>query len=133
MRRQRTDRRELCRGIARAASAGHAAGMTDASDFREPHLRQHDFLGSFAVVETSRGIVMVENRRRIGGREVAVYDLPGGQVEPGELLHEALRRELREEIGIEVTGTPEFLFVQEGERVVGGVRRHAWRSFFFAV
>jgi ADP-ribose pyrophosphatase YjhB (NUDIX family) len=103
------------------------------SDFREPHLRHDDFLGSFAVLETDRGILMVENRRRIGGREVAVFDLPGGQVEPGELLRETLRRELREEAGIEVDGDPEFLFVQEGEKVEAGVRRYAWRSFFFAV
>jgi 8-oxo-dGTP diphosphatase len=103
------------------------------SDFREPHLRRGDFLGSFAVLESERGILMVANRRRIGGREVEVFDLPGGQVEPGELLREALARELREETGVEVAGTPEFLFLQEGEKVEAGVRRYAWRSFFFAV
>ncbi|MEZ5962847.1 MAG: NUDIX domain-containing protein [Planctomycetota bacterium] len=107
--------------------------MKPDSDFREPHLRHGDFLGSFGVLETARGILMVENERRIGGREVRVFDLPGGQVEPGELLLEALRRELREEIGVEVTGEPEFLFVQEGEKVEAGARRYAWRSFFFAV
>lgn len=103
------------------------------TDFREPHLRHADFLGAFGVLETPHGILMVENRRRIGGREVSVYDLPGGQVEPGELLVEALRRELREEIDVEVVGDPRFLFVQEGEKVEAGVRRYAWRSFFFAV
>jgi 8-oxo-dGTP diphosphatase len=103
------------------------------SDFREPHLRHADFLGAFGVLETPAGIVMVRNRRRIGGRDVTVLDLPGGQVEPGELLHETLARELREEIGVEVTGAPEFVFLQEGEKVEAGARRYAWRSFFFVV
>jgi len=103
------------------------------SDFRAPHLRHADFLGAFGVLETVHGILMVENHRRIGGRDVSVFDLPGGQVEPGELLLETLARELREEIGVEVLGAPRLLFVQEGERVAAGVRRHVWRSFFFAV
>lgn len=107
--------------------------MTDA-DIRAPHLRHADFLGAFGVLETPAGILMVRNRRRIGGREVDVWDLPGGQVEPGELLHEALARELREELQVAIdAGSARFLFLQEGEKVEAGVRKYAWRSFFFAV
>ncbi|MGE3171313.1 MAG: NUDIX hydrolase [Planctomycetota bacterium] len=102
-------------------------------DIRAPALRGEDFLGAFAVVERQDRILMVQNRRAIGGAEVTTWDLPGGQVEPGELLPEALARELREETGLAVVGQPRFLFVQEGERVTGAVRRYAWRSFFFAV
>lgn len=91
-----------------------------------------DFLGAFAVVERGSRILMVGNDRRIGGRTVRTWDLPGGRVEAGELLHEALARELREETGMEVVGTPRFLFVQEGERCAAAQRQHAWRSFFFA-
>ena len=37
------------------------------------------------------------------------WGFPGGGIEPGEQMEEALRRELREEIGIEVTDiTPAF-------------------------
>lgn len=92
-----------------------------------------DFLGAFAVVERAGRILFVGNDRRIGGRDVRTWDLPGGRVEPGELLGEALARELAEETGLRLLGSPRFLFVQEGERRGPGGRLHAWRSFFFAV
>ncbi|MCB9871369.1 MAG: NUDIX hydrolase [Planctomycetes bacterium] len=76
---------------------------------------------------------MVQNRRRIAGEDVSTWDLPGGQVEPGEQLTETLVRELREEVGLEPIGTAEFLFVQEGRRSHGGQLEFVWRSFFFRV
>ena len=92
-----------------------------------------DFLGAFAVVRRGERILFVGNERTIGGCTVRTWDLPGGRVEPGELVHEALARELAEETGLVLRGEPRFLFVQEGARCRDGVRRHAWRSFFFAV
>lgn len=105
----------------------------DPGDIRAPHLRGADFLGAFGVLRQDGRILMARNRRVIGGREVDTWDLPGGQVELGETLLEALARELREETGLAVGGEPELLFVQEGERVAGGTRRYVWRSFFFSV
>ena len=102
------------------------------SDFREPHLRRGDFLGAFLVLEREQGILLVQNERTIAGRPVTTWDLPGGQVEPGELLHDALRRELREETRLELSSVPRLLFVQEGQKTRGGQRLYAWRSFFFA-
>ncbi|MBZ0150632.1 MAG: NUDIX hydrolase [Planctomycetes bacterium] len=91
-----------------------------------------DFLGAFAVIRRGERVLMVANERLIGGAEVRTWDLPGGRVEPGELLQEALRREVGEENGLVLRGEPRFLFVQEGERLRRGGRVHAWRSFFFA-
>jgi 8-oxo-dGTP diphosphatase len=92
-----------------------------------------DFLGAFAVIRRGELVLLVGNDRRIDGCLQRTWDLPGGRIEPAELVVEALRREVREETGLEVTGQPQFLFVQEGERTLQGRRRHVWRSFFFAV
>lgn len=105
----------------------------DPEDFREPHLRRSDFVGAFGLLRRDDRILMVQNRRVVGGREVLTWDLPGGQVEPGELLEEALARELGEEVGVEPVGDSRFLFFQEGEKRRHGRREYAWRSFFFAV
>ncbi|MCA8943156.1 MAG: NUDIX hydrolase [Planctomycetes bacterium] len=102
-------------------------------DFREPHLRHVDFLGAFGILRRGERILFVRNEREIDGRRTEVWDLPGGQVEAGELLVEALRRELREEVAVECVGDPAFAFVQEGERCASDRRLYAWRSFFFEV
>jgi 8-oxo-dGTP diphosphatase len=53
-----------------------------------------------AIIE--RGRVLL-TRRKAGTHLEGLWELPGGKVQPGEDPREALRRELREELGIEVT------------------------------
>jgi 8-oxo-dGTP diphosphatase len=52
-----------------------------------------------AVME--RGGLILIGQRKPGGRHALKWEFPGGKVEPGEEVREALARELREELGIE--------------------------------
>lgn len=52
------------------------------------------------VDEQGRMVVLVRGKEPGKGK----WDLPGGFVDPGDTAEEALRREVREEIGLEVTG-----------------------------
>ncbi|MGH9559700.1 MAG: (deoxy)nucleoside triphosphate pyrophosphohydrolase [Bryobacteraceae bacterium] len=51
-----------------------------------------------AVLEGARGVLICQRKR--GGRHALKWEFPGGKVEPGEDLRDALARELREELGI---------------------------------
>ena len=53
-----------------------------------------DFVGAFAVLCRGDRFLLVANERLIDGKLQRVWDLPGGRVEDGEMVQEALRREL---------------------------------------
>jgi ADP-ribose pyrophosphatase YjhB (NUDIX family) len=58
-------------------------------------------LGVRAVVIASDGRILLVKHSYVGG-----WHLPGGGVEPGETILDALIRELREEANVEPTGPP---------------------------
>lgn len=53
-----------------------------------------------AILEGGRVLL---TRRKAGTHLEGLWELPGGKVQPGEDPREALRRELQEELGIDVT------------------------------
>lgn len=63
-------------------------------------------------------VLLIEKRRGLGS---GLYNGPGGKIEPGETPREAIRREVREEVGLEVvdpTKHAELTFTHDGDRVL---------------
>jgi NADH pyrophosphatase NudC (nudix superfamily) len=65
----------------------------------ELYLNPAAAVAGVVVDEQGRMVVLVRGKEPGKGQ----WDLPGGFVDPGETAEEALRREVREEIGLEVT------------------------------
>jgi len=72
-----------------------------------------------AVVQGDDGRFLLA-RRLPGAHLGGLWEFPGGAVEPGETPEEALRRELAEELGVEVVVEEPltFAFHRDGERDV---------------
>lgn len=54
-----------------------------------------------AIIENAEGKLLIA-RRRAGKSQAGMWEFPGGKIEPGESAEACLRRELREEMQIEV-------------------------------
>ena len=59
-------------------------------------------VGAYLLARDDRGRVLVVTQR--GGPFEGEWLLPGGGVEPGETIEDAVRREVREETGLEIGG-----------------------------
>lgn len=80
-------------------------------------------VGVAGVIWNEAGEVLLI--RRVNPPRAGQWSLPGGKVERGETLHQALLREIREETGLEVeilglAGVAEIV----DDRVAGGNGRH---------
>jgi 8-oxo-dGTP diphosphatase len=65
-----------------------------------PHLPHKPIAECVSGVLIGDGVVLVERRRADDDADPGMVLLPGGHVEVGESLNQALKREMREELGI---------------------------------
>jgi mutator protein MutT len=86
-------------GAAALRTAGQKLLRCEVCGF-ELYLNVAAAVAGVIVDEQGRMVVLVRGKEPGKGQ----WDLPGGFVDPGETAEEALRREVREEIGLEVTG-----------------------------
>jgi 8-oxo-dGTP diphosphatase len=77
------------------------------------------------VLTDARGRILLA--RRTAGRDLAgAWEFPGGKVEPGETVFQALDRELHEELGIRILGIEPLIRVPQAyrhKRIVLDVQR----------
>ncbi len=68
---------------------------------------QHFDVAAGILIDSSRRVLIAE--RLGGGPFHGLWEFPGGKIAPGESAHDALHRELAEEIGIDVTACSSFM------------------------
>lgn len=81
------------------------------SPIGDTELMQAYTVGSGIVIESGR-LLLVQNKRRNGSHD---WSTPGGVVDPGESVLEALTREVTEETALVVTGWTSMLYVVEAQ------------------
>ena len=60
------------------------------------------FVATKAFIEyEGKILILQESGKYVDGTNVGRYDVPGGRVEPGQRFDESLRREIKEETGLE--------------------------------
>lgn len=74
--------------------------------------KYHVAFGVYGIIGDEKELVVI---RKTGGPYINRYDLPGGSLEDGEPLQEAIVREIGEETGLKVTqfnqlGTTSFRY-----------------------
>lgn len=62
-------------------------------------MKQFQHLGAYGLIIREDEIVLIE---KVGGSYNGKLDLPGGTIDWGETPEEALLRELKEEVGIDI-------------------------------
>ena len=99
----------------RRVCAAHAKGIEGDIPARRPSRIEGRVVVIGVCRERGRALI---SRRPKGGRFAGLWEFPGGGVEKGETLEEALVREFREEVGLEI---------EAGEKLA--VIKHAYTRF----
>jgi 8-oxo-dGTP diphosphatase len=86
------------------------------NDKFSPQVMTHE--GVYGIIQKNNQILLVKKNR---GPYLGLFDLPGGRIEAGETIDEALVREIREETGIQsISWSSLTEFEHIGDYVVSG-------------
>lgn len=98
---------------------------------RDMQAHRPDFIGVYGWLEEDGGVLLVATYRDLGaaGKQLC-WELPGGKIEKGETGEQAMRREMREETGLDVR-VEKLIFQFRGERYNKGKRRYGWEGHFY--
>lgn len=89
----------------------------------------HNVAAAVAAILQCGDEILVTRRAREPGK--GQLDFPGGFVDPAESLEQALRRELHEELGLEIAGLPcHWLGSASNRYPYDGIRYHTCDSYF---
>ena len=80
---------------------------------------------TFLIVDVTAAIIEKNGKILIAKRKEGKWEFPGGKVEEGENMEECLKRELKEELGIDVKVKKKFCVV-EHEYDFGKIRLHVF-------
>lgn len=81
------------------------------------------------ILHKNKVLILKESAKYADGANAGKYDLPGGRLKPGERYDDALKREVREETGLDVTvGKP--IAVSEWRPVIKGEHSQIVGVFF---
>lgn len=70
----------------------------------------HKFIG-VAVIWNDQGKILID-KRRPGGLMGGLWEFPGGKVEPGETVEDCIKREIKEELGIDIVVGDRLIVVE---------------------
>jgi len=104
----------------RGQCQAYALGIQEERPVLRPKLATPHYTVTAAIIEREGKYLLA--RRSQKGPLGGLWEFPGGKVEAGESLESALRREIREELGVEVRVGEPF-----------GVYRHAYTHFCFTL
>jgi 8-oxo-dGTP diphosphatase len=87
------------------------------------------YIGTKALIVRNGQVLVIREAQYDEGTEEGKWDVPGGRIQPEKSLHEGLRREIREESGLEVV-PGEVLGVFETFPVIKGEPCHIVRIYY---
>ena len=92
---------------------GLARGIRDSLPVRAPRRQRPHYDVTAAVIRHDDGRLLIAQRKpeaMLGG----LWEFPGGKCQPGETLPDCLRREIREELGLEIEVGRQLTTIEHG-------------------